>query len=111
MAGNRSAKGRDQRYLGPLAQCADWRQRDAFVGRIEKSDKIIVIGTQAYRRKYENQDTKTGYVVAAEVDLINKRLLGTEKQKESVLPLLGGRGRSSFLTAAPAGPSVCRFPQ
>jgi hypothetical protein len=59
-----------------------------FIERIEKSDRIIVIGTPAYLRKYENKDTKTGYVVAAEVDLIHGRLIGTEDQKESVLPLL-----------------------
>jgi hypothetical protein len=59
-----------------------------FIERIEKSDRIIMIGTPDYRRKYENKDTKTGYVVAAEVDLINNRLLGTEEQKASVLPLL-----------------------
>ena len=59
-----------------------------FVERIEKSDRIVMIGTPLYRRKYENKDTSTGYVVAAEVDLITNRLLGTEAQKQSVLPLL-----------------------
>jgi small GTP-binding protein len=59
-----------------------------FVERIEKSDRIIMVGTPLYRRKYENKETSTGYVVAAEVDLISNRLLGTETQKESVLPLL-----------------------
>jgi small GTP-binding protein len=59
-----------------------------FVERIEKSDRIVMIGTPAYRRKYENKDSSTGYVVAAEVDLIHNRLLGTEPQKQSVLPLL-----------------------
>ena len=59
-----------------------------FIERIEKSDRIIMVGTTDYRRKYKNKDTNTGYVVAAEVDLINNRLLGTEKQKSSVLPLL-----------------------
>lgn len=59
-----------------------------FVERIEKSDRIIMVGTPLYRRKYENKDTSTGYVVAAEIDLINNRLLGTEPQKLSVLPLL-----------------------
>ncbi len=59
-----------------------------FVSRIEKSNKIVVVGTPAYHRKYENRDSKTGYVVAAEVDLISNRLLGTQKQKESVLPIL-----------------------
>jgi TIR domain-containing protein len=59
-----------------------------FVERIEKSDRIVVIGTPDYRRKYENKDTSTGYVVAAEVDVIHNRLLGTEPQKQSVLPLI-----------------------
>lgn len=59
-----------------------------FVARIEKSDRILMIGTPLYRRKYENKETSTGYVVAAEVDMIHNRLLGTEAQKESVLPLL-----------------------
>jgi small GTP-binding protein len=59
-----------------------------FIERIQKSDRIVMVGTPLYRRKYENKDTSTGYVVAAEVDLINNRLLGTEPQKQSVLPLL-----------------------
>jgi len=59
-----------------------------FVERIENSDRIVMVGTPLYRRKYENKDTSTGYVVAAEVDLIANRLLGTEAQKRSVLPLL-----------------------
>ena len=59
-----------------------------FVERIEKSDRIVMVGTPLYRRKYENKDANTGYVVAAEVDLIANRLLGTEAQKASVLPLL-----------------------
>jgi small GTP-binding protein len=59
-----------------------------FVERIEKSDRIVMVGTRPYRRKYENKDPTTGYVVAAEVDLINDRLLGTEQQKQTVLPLL-----------------------
>jgi small GTP-binding protein len=59
-----------------------------FIARIEKSDRIIAVGTPLYRHKYENKDTSTGYVVAAEVDLISNRLLGTEAQKLSVLPVL-----------------------
>jgi hypothetical protein len=59
-----------------------------FVERIEKCDRIVMIGTPRYRQKYENKDTSTGYVVAAEVDVIANRLLGTEAQKESVLPVL-----------------------
>ncbi len=59
-----------------------------FVERIDESDRIVVIGTPEYRRKYQNKDPKTGYVVAAEVDLIGNRLFGTEAEKASVLPLL-----------------------
>jgi hypothetical protein len=47
-----------------------------------------MVGTPLYLRKYENKDSSTGYVVAAEIDLINNRLLGSEPQKRSVLPLL-----------------------
>lgn len=68
-----------------------------FVERIEKSDRIVVVGTPHYRRKYENKDATTGYVVAAEVDLISNRLLGTEPQKQSVLPLLLDGEKSTSL--------------
>ena len=68
-----------------------------FVERIERSDLVIVVGTPLYRKKYDNKDPDTGYVVAAEVDMISNRLLGTEEQKESVLPLLlAGRKEMSL---------------
>jgi len=68
-----------------------------FVDRIEKTDRVIVVGTPSYRRKYENRDADAGYVVAAEVDVISNRLLGTEKQKETVLPvLLAGEKQASL---------------
>jgi hypothetical protein len=59
-----------------------------FVERIASSDYVVVVGTTAYRRKYENKISESGSVVAAEVDLINDRLLGTEEEKSTVLPLL-----------------------
>jgi hypothetical protein len=60
-----------------------------FIARIEKIDRIVIVGTPLYRHKYENKDANTGYVVASEVDLINNRLMfGTEPQKQRVLPLL-----------------------
>jgi hypothetical protein len=68
-----------------------------FIERIEKSDRIIMVGTPLYRRKYENKETSTGYVVAAEVDLIANRLLGTEAQKAGVLPLLLAGEKTSSL--------------
>jgi small GTP-binding protein len=68
-----------------------------FIEKIEKSDQVVIIGTQSYRRKYENKDTTTGYVVAAEVDLISNRLMGTEAEKTTVMPaLLAGDKKSSF---------------
>jgi small GTP-binding protein len=59
-----------------------------FVDRVSKADRILVIGTTDYRRKYDNRDPKTGTVVAAEMDQIAARLLGTETQKETIIPLL-----------------------
>jgi hypothetical protein len=59
-----------------------------FVERVAKSDRVIVVGTPLYRQKYENEEPMRGYVVAAEGDLIGKRMIGTEAKKESVLPLL-----------------------
>ena len=68
-----------------------------FVERIEKCDLVIVVGTPLYRKKYENKETSTGYMVAAEMELISNRLLGTNEQKESVLPLLLAGEKSSSL--------------
>lgn len=82
-----------------------------FVERIDKSDRIIPIGTPAYRRKYENLVPKTGYVVAAEVDLINNRLLGTQKQKETVLPVLLDGERAESLPPAHARSGACGLPR
>jgi hypothetical protein len=59
-----------------------------FVERIEKSDRIVMVGTPLYREKYENKVAGAGFVVAAEVDVISHRLLGSEAEKQSVLPVL-----------------------
>jgi small GTP-binding protein len=59
-----------------------------FVERIHDVDYVIVIGTPLYRRKYDNQEPIGGFVVAAEGDLIGKRMIGSEKEKQTVLPLL-----------------------
>jgi small GTP-binding protein len=68
-----------------------------FIERIEKCDLVVVVGTPLYRRKYDNKETSTGYVVAAEVDLISNRLVGTEAKKETVLPLLRAGEKESSL--------------
>ena len=59
-----------------------------FIGTIESSDFVVVVGTPSYREKYENKHSRRGTTVAAEVDLINVRLTGTEELKATVLPLL-----------------------
>ena len=78
--------------------------------RIEKSDRIVMIGTRPYRRKYENKDPGTGYVVAAEVDLIDNRLLGAEQQKRKRDSGAPGRRQNKLPAAAVAWPRVRRFP-
>lgn len=68
-----------------------------FVERVGKADKVIVIGTPLYRNKYENNEPMRSFVVAAEGDLIGKRMIGTEAEKESVLPvLLDGSEKTAF---------------
>ena len=48
----------------------------------------MVVGTPSYLKKYENTLSPYGNVLAAEGDLINLRLTGTEAQKASILPVL-----------------------
>jgi hypothetical protein len=68
-----------------------------FMARIQQSDFIVVVGTVAYYDKYENKLARYGNAVAAEVDLIHDRLMGSEEQKARVLPVLvEGEERTSF---------------
>ncbi len=68
-----------------------------FVEHTAKCDRVVVVGTPLYRTKHENGDPMRGFVVAAEGDLIGKRMIGSEARKESVLPvLLAGTEESSF---------------
>jgi hypothetical protein len=59
-----------------------------FISSIAKSDFILVVGTPIYLQKCENNLSPEGSVLAAEVDLMGVRLLGTEQQKASILPVL-----------------------
>jgi small GTP-binding protein len=68
-----------------------------FISRIAASETVVVIGSPLYREKYENKRPDMGYVVAAEVDLIQQRLLGTEAAKDSVLPVLIAGDETSSL--------------
>jgi hypothetical protein len=57
---------------------------------------VVVVGTELYRRKYDNKEPMRGFVVA-EGDLIGTRMIGTEQTKETVLPaLLAGTEEASF---------------
>lgn len=68
-----------------------------FVERIEESDRMIAVGTPLYRQKARNLASDKGSVVAAEYDLAGIRLLSTENQKRTVLPvLLAGEESESF---------------
>ncbi len=68
-----------------------------FIDRLEKVDRIIVVGTAAYRKKYDNEDPESGTVVAAECAQINTRMRGPEKRKATIIPvLLEGTATKSF---------------
>jgi len=59
-----------------------------FVDRLEKVDRIVVVGTKLYRHKYDNQDPKTGTVVATECTQIAVRMRGPEHRKKTVVPVV-----------------------
>ncbi len=59
-----------------------------FVNRIAECDIVIPVGTALYFEKFKNKVSNTGSVVASEVDLISQRLMGTEDEKETVMPIL-----------------------
>jgi len=81
-----------------------------FISEIERSDYVAVVRTPLYRQKYENKLSSTGSVVAAEVDLINLRLIATEEQKNTVLPLLlAGEEAAALPPLARLG--IRRFPR
>ncbi|HKR49512.1 MAG TPA: TIR domain-containing protein [Pseudonocardiaceae bacterium] len=68
-----------------------------YVERIARAERVVVVGTPLYRTKYDNNEPSDAFVVAAEGDLIGRRMLGSEADKESVLPiLLDGTSTSSF---------------
>ncbi len=68
-----------------------------FVERIEECDHVIVVGTPLYRKKAKNLASPKGSVLAAEWDLAGIRMLATEAEKQTVLPvLLDGQESDSF---------------
>lgn len=68
-----------------------------FVERAAAADRVIVVGTLRYRTKYNNGEPMGGFVVAAEGDLVGNRMIGSEQDKETVLPILReGNPETSF---------------
>ena len=59
-----------------------------FISRIPYCASVVVVGTPLYFQKFENRLSSTGSVVAAEVDLISQRLIGTQEEKSTVKTLL-----------------------
>ena len=59
-----------------------------FVSRIAECGVVIPVGTPLYFEKFENKSSSKGSVAASEVDLISQRLMGTEADKETVMPVL-----------------------
>ncbi len=59
-----------------------------FISRIPYCSSVVVVGTPLYFQKFENRLSSTGSVVAAEVDLISQRLIGTQEEKRTVKTLL-----------------------
>jgi len=84
-----------------------------FVGRLAETERVIVVGTPNYRRKYENRDPDRGFITAAEFDLIANRLTGTEQEKETVLPVLLSGDRQTSLPPFLQGRvcADCRSPE
>jgi GTPase SAR1 family protein len=68
-----------------------------FVERIEECERIVVVGTPLYRQKAKNAVSARGSVLAAEYDVAGIRLLATEDEKRTILPvLLAGDESESF---------------
>ena len=59
-----------------------------FVEKLGDTSHVIVVGTTLYRTKYDNNEPLRAYVVAAEGDLIATRMIGSEADKETVMPVL-----------------------
>ncbi len=70
------------------------------------ADRILVVGTPRYLTEYENRLSENGSCVAADRDLIARRMQGTEEEKASVVPLLLSGNERWSLPAALRG-RVC----
>ncbi|MFD0741534.1 TIR domain-containing protein [Phytohabitans flavus] len=80
-----------------------------FVERVESADRVVVVGTPRYRYKYDNNDPMRGFVLAAEGDLIGKRMIGTKRSKETVLPIILEGSEEQSLPPLLHGRVYCDF--
>jgi len=80
-----------------------------FVNQIEQVDFVVVVGTPEYMSKYKNLEAARGTFVSAEMDIINQRLTGPKKSKDSVLPVLLAGDKFSSLPPLLRGRVHARF--
>lgn len=68
-----------------------------FLDRAAAAQRVVLVGTPSYLRKYQNAEPMNPSVLATEADLISGRMLGSEQAKLRVLPiLLEGDGHESL---------------
>jgi len=82
-----------------------------LLNHIPECNIVIVVGTPLYRRKYDDKLTTAGSVVAAELYLINMRLMSTEVRKRTVWPVLLEGDEASSLPAPLHGRLCADFRQ
>jgi GTPase SAR1 family protein len=80
-----------------------------FAEQIDESDFVVIVGTPNYLAKYKNKVSPGGTVVAGEMDLINQRLLGTDREKASILPMLLDGEPKTALPPHVRGKVYCDF--
>src|SRR5207253_1528503 len=75
--------------------CPPGSNLNRYIERIDASEYVVVVGTPGLRHKY--QSTTADSVVAAEINLINNRLMQPKTYGDKVIPLLRtGSQKDSF---------------
>ncbi len=76
-----------------------------FIEQIPSCDQVLVVGTPLYLQKYD----QGGTYVAAEMHLINERLVGTNEQQQTVHPLLLAGDKTTSLPPMLRGRTYADF--
>jgi len=79
-----------------------------FISRADRADFVLVVGTPEYLRKWEASALASS-VLSAEMDIIGNRLIGTEREKASVLPVLRSGTRATSLPPLLQSRTVAMF--